>query len=228
MKNYYLEHILESYYSKGYTSFLNGEKYLQVKSKIPSNTYNIFKPYNDANKVIIYKKEIPDIVLCKITCNTEIKHQIILKELFNMGLKEDMFGDIIIDNNIAYIYIFNHLYEDILYNFKLYNTEVINIEKINLEELSNYEPKYQDIKIIVSSLRMDNIISKITNDSRKSILERFKNKEIIKNYQVITKYTTNLQVGDIFSIRKYGKYRFDRIEKITKSGGYIINIRKYL
>ena len=117
---------------------------------------------------------------------------------------------------------------DLGYNFKLYNIEVINIEKINLEELSNYEPKYKDIKIIVSSLRMDNIISKITNDSRKFILERFKNKEIIKNYQVITKYTTNLQVGDIFSIRKYGKYRFDRIEKITKSGGYIINIRKYL
>lgn len=228
MKNYYLDHILESYYTKGYTAFLNGEKYLQVKNKLPSNTYNIFKPFNDANKVIIYKSDIPDITLCKISCNTNIKHQIILKELFNMGLKEDMFGDIIIDNNIAYLYIFSHLYEDILYNFKLYNIEINKIERIDLDYLSNYEPRYKEIEIIVSSLRMDNIVSKITNDSRKSILERFKNKDIVKNYQIITKYTTSLQEGDIFSIRRYGKYKFNKVIKETKSGGYIISILKYL
>ena len=94
--------------------------------------------------------------------------------------------------------------------------------------LSEYQVQYEELGILVSSLRIDNIVSSITNDSRKSILERFKNKDVILNYDVVTKASITLEENDVFSIRHYGKYRFNGIIKSTKKGGYIISISKYL
>ena len=226
--NYNIEHIIESFYKEGQTSFISNEDYTKIKNRIPKNKYKIYKPYKDSNKIILYDKEIPEVILCKIECNSLIKHQIVLKELFNLGLKDDTFGDIIVDNNIAYIYILESLYEYIKYNFTLYNIGINSLDSIPLDYLEDYENKYEEIELLVSSLRIDNIVSRITNDSRKSIIERFKNKEIIKNKEVVTKYTTTLKENDIFSIRRYGKYRFNKIIKNTKKGSLIISISKYI
>jgi RNA-binding protein YlmH len=151
----------------------------------------------------------------------------ILKELFNLGFKEDTFGDIIIDDNIAYIYIFSEIFTDIKYNFNLNKISIKEIELIDKDYLSDYQVKYEELELLVSSLRIDNVISSITNDSRKSILERFKNKEIILNYDVVNKYSINLSPNDVFSIRKYGKYKYNGIIKNTKKDGYIISVSKY-
>lgn len=228
MKNdYNIDRIIDSFYSKGNTKFLNSKEYLQVKNKIPKSLQKTYYPYVDANKIIIYKKDIPDIAICKITFNSPIRHPMILKELFNLGFKEDTFGDIIIEDNIAYIYIFYEIFTDIKYNFNLNKISIKEIELIDKAYLSDYQVKYEELELLVSSLRIDNVISSITNDSRKSILERFKNKEIILNYDVVNKYSINLSPNDVFSIRKYGKYKYNGIIKNTKKGGYIISVSKY-
>ncbi len=229
MKNdYNINHILDSFYSKGSTKFLNPKEYLQVKNKLPKNIQKIYKPYKDATKVIIYKKEIPNIVICKIIFNSEVKHSMVLKELFILGLKEETFGDIIIEENIAYIYLLEELYDYVYYNFSLNKISINKIEKIDKDYLAEYEVQFENIELLVSSLRIDNIISSITNDSRKSIMTRFKNKEVILNYDVVTKNSINLEKDDVFSIRRYGKYRFNGIIKDTKKGGFIISISKYI
>ena len=87
--------------------------------------------------------------------------------------------------------------------------------------------EYTRKEYIVSSLRIDNVISTIINESRKNVLEKFKNKEIILNYNDELKPTRVLQINDIFSIRKYGKYKYNGIIKNTKKGGFIIEILMY-
>ena len=138
-KTYNTEHIIDSFYSKGNTKFLNATEFLHVKNRIPKSLQNIYLPFPDASKRIIYKKNIPNICICKITFNSSIKHSMILKELFNLGLKEETYGDIIVDDNIAYVYIFTDLYEDIKYNFTLnrfifffcFNSSTLTIYRFN-------------------------------------------------------------------------------------------------
>ncbi len=226
--NYNIEHIVDSFCKNGYTSFINPSYYNEIKSKIPKKMYKIYKPYEDATKVILYKNNLPDIILCKIEFSNNIRHQAVLKELFVLGLKEDTFGDIITDDRVAYIYILNNMYEYIKYNFEVYNLSIISIDKIDIDYLNDYKNKYEEIELLVSSLRIDNIISSITNDSRKSILDRFKNKDINLNYNPVTKYTIKLSDNDIFSIRKYGKYKYNGIKRKTKNGSLIISISKYI
>ena len=72
------------------------------------------------------------------------------------------------------------------------------------------------------------IVSTITNESRNSVLDKFKNKEIILNHEEEIKPTRILHENDIFSIRRYGKYKFSTIKKATKKGGFIIEILVYI
>lgn len=229
MKNdYNIDRIIDNFYSKGYTKFLNPKEFLLVKNKLPKRTQNIYKPYNEAVKVIIYKKEIPNIIICKITFNSEVKHTMVLKGLFNLGLKEDTFGDIIIMDNIAYIYLLEELYDYVKYNYELNKVSIHSIDKVDKDYLKAYEPKFEKIELLVSSLRIDNVISSITNDSRKSIISRFKDNHILLNYDIVKKNDIYLKDGDVFSIRRIGKFRYNGIIKNTKKGGFIISIYKYI
>lgn len=229
MKNdYNIDRIIDNFYSKGYTKFLNPKEFLLVKNKLPKRTQNIYKPYNEAVKVIIYKKEIPNIIICKITFNSEVKHAMVLKGLFNLGLKENTFGDIIIMDNIAYIYLLEELYDYVKYNYELNKVSINSIDKVDKDFLKAYEPKFEKIELLVSSLRIDNVISSITNDSRKSIISRFKDNHILLNYDIVKKNDIYLKDGDVFSIRRIGKFRYNGIIKNTKKGGFIISIYKYI
>ena len=104
----------------------------------------------------------------------------------------------------------------------------IKIEEIDIEYLENYERKYESHEIIFSSLRIDNVLSKIIKTNREKISDKIKNKEVFLNYEIVTKNSINLKPGDIFSIRKYGKYKFDSIINNTKKSNLIIKYLKYI
>ena len=104
----------------------------------------------------------------------------------------------------------------------------VSIEEIDINELKNYERKYEEIDVIVSSLRIDNVISRIINVNRKEVINKIKNKEVILNYDVLTKGTYILKEEDVFSIRKCGKYKYIGVINTTKKDNLVIKYLKYI
>lgn len=227
MNNNTLNHFIEQLNNRGYTSFLNPLEYKKIKGKVCLKKYNIYYMYKNSTKLILYTKNIPHITLCKIVSSNYLTHPSILREMFNLGIKEEMYGDIIINNNEAYIFLLSQIKDYFIYNFKSHSTDKIIIEEVPLETLKDYEMKFEKLLITVSSIRIDNVISNLISTSRKEILTKFKDKEVVLNYEIHTKYTTTLKEGDVFSIRKFGKYRYEGIIKQNKKGNYIIKISKY-
>lgn len=225
--NYQSEKIIDSLYNKGYTNFLTIKDFMMVKNKIKKEEYNIYELYKDSEKLILYTKKEPNIKLLKIDSVKEIRHQDILGKIFSLGIENDMFGDIIKLNNKFYIFIFEHLAEYLKYNFTEINKNKITITETNLSEKENFIRNYETTEYIVSSLRIDNVVSTIIKESRNKVIERFKNSEIILNSEEQRKSTKILKENDIFSIRKKGKYKFSKILKRTKKNGYIIEILVY-
>lgn len=225
--NYNIEKIIDALYNKGYTNFLTQKELMLVKNKLNKNEYNIFYSYEECSKVILYKSSPPDIKLYKIVSQTELRHQDIMGTIFSLGIKEDIFGDITKYQNDFYIFLLPHLAEYFKYNLTEIRNNKIELIEVSIELKEKFKQEYIRKEYIVSSLRIDNVISTIINTSRNTVLEKFQNKEIILNYDENIKPTRTLKENDVFSIRKYGKYKFSKVLKNTKKGGFIIEILMY-
>ena len=120
------------------------------------------------------------------------------------------------------------IYYLIINDFKFVGNKNITIEEVPLDTLDNYSRNYLEIEFIVSSLRIDTIISRIVGVSRDKTRNFIKRKDVVVNYDIITNGNYILKDGDVFSIRKFGKYKFMGVVKKTKKDNYIIKINKYL
>lgn len=210
------------------TNFLDPQTLKNVISKLKGYNYKIYMPYNESEKKILYVKDIPKIRLLEIESYDKLAHRNILGSLMSLNIDNELFGDIIITNGHYYIMIVDSIYDYILNNFTMIGNFHIKLKEVNLDILDNYERKYQEIEFIVSSLRIDNVISSIIGTSREQIKEKFQNEQIVLNYDVCHKTDYTLKEKDVFSIRKYGKYRYIGIIKDTKKGNYLIKCNKYI
>ena len=225
-KMYLVEKTINKLYTCGYTFFLNPRDLNEVISHLKKNSYQIFKPHKHSEKNIIYTKE-PKIILFEIKTNNILRHQDILGSLFSLKIDDGLFGDIIIIRNKYYFYTFENMKDFFKLEFTKIGKSNINLEEKELSLLENYAPKYEMIKIVTPSLRIDSIIAKIIHTNRDKIKELIKDKDIIYNYDLLKNGAKILKVGDVFSIRKHGKYKFDSVITNTKKENLIINILKY-
>lgn len=210
------------------TQFLDGRELKIVTGKLKKNEYNIYYPYKDSEKVMLYTGKVPKVKLFKIYTVENIRHQDILGSLFSLNIDSSYFGDIVLYNGYYYVFVSKDLALYIKDNLKMVGNKKVSLEEVDLSVLVNYERKYEEKEIIVSSLRIDNIISGIINTSRKVALDKIKNKEVIVNYDVMNKNSYILKENDIFSIRRYGKYKFVGIVKSTKKNNFIVSYLKYI
>lgn len=225
--NVFIKNNIEKVIRGEYTDFLDPIERKTIIGLLNKKhiSYQEFIPYKDATKTIICQS-YPKVSLLKINSKIPLKHNEILGALFSHNIVPNKYGDIIIDDN-QYIIILDSIKKYLLLNFKEIGNNHISLEEINLNEISNYEVKYEEKELVVSSLRLDNLVSHLTNKSRNGVDEMFKSKYILVNYLITNKKTYIVKDNDIISIRHYGKYLFKEIIKKTAKGHYIIKICKY-
>ena len=230
MKNnvYKIDNNIQKIMSGKYTYFLDEKEFKEISYKLKNKNYEIYKPYKDSEKLILYNNEIPDVSLYKINCIDKLRHQDILGSIMNLGISSSYLGDIIIDNYNYYFYLISTLDNFIKDNLNKIGSKFITLEKIDIKLLESYERKYEENEIIVSSLRIDNVISKIINTNRKEVLNKIKEKQVILNYDILTKNEYVLKENDIFSIRKHGKYKFVSVVNNTKKNNLVIKYLRYI
>ena len=200
--SYIIDKHIEKLYKYGYTDFLLPNEFLQVKNKLKKTEYNVYKPYIDSEKVILYRKIKPEIVLYKIISSETLRHQDILGTLFSLNLSIYVYGDIVIDDGNYYLFVLPVISKYLESNLINIRNVPITLEKEDLSVIANYQRKYEKIEIQVSSLRIDVILSKITRLSRNSINEKIKSNEIYLNYNILTNNSYIIKENDIFSIKK--------------------------
>ena len=225
-KMYLVEKTLNKLYNNGYTFFLNPKDLKEVTNHLKKNSYEILKSNEYSEKNIIYLKK-PEIVLLEIKVNAKLRHQDILGSLFSLKIDDGLFGDILIINGKYYFYTFKEMKTFFEMEFTKIGKNNIKLEEKELNYLDSYEPEFEEMKIITSSLRIDAIIAKVIHTNRDGIKDLIKDKKITYNYELLKNGTKTLKIGDVFSVRKYGKYRFESIEANTKKDNLIIKIFKY-
>ncbi len=226
--HYKIKNSIEKLLDEKSTLFLDKKEQKQIQRILKKKQYQIFIPYEDADKVILYKESLPNIVLFKIKCPEKIRHQDVLGSVLSLGIDSSYIGDIVFYQGSFYIYVLNEISTFLKNNWINIAKYKIKLIEEDLSVLKDYKKEYEELEIQVSSLRVDNVLSSLCNLSRKQISEKIKNKEVFVNEEILTKNFCFLKENDTFSIRKYGKFKYKNIKKETKKQKLIIEVLKYI
>ena len=225
---YYVEKNLTRLSHGQHTFFLDPKELNEVIYKLKKNEYSIYYPYKDSEKNIIYNRNVPKVILYEIVCNVELRHQDILGSIYALNISGELFGDVLIIDGHYYVYILDIVRNYFETNFLIVKNSRIELREISIDTFKDYERSYKEEIHIVSSNRIDTVISSIIHTGRNNINDKIKKKEIILNYDFLKSVSYKLRDGDTFSIKKIGKFKYNGIIKNTKSNNLIISIYKYL
>lgn len=162
-------------------------------------------------------------------CLENYEHKIYLGGCIKLGVKREKIGDIVVFENGADIIISKEIEKFLISNLQGLNRfKNSKIETIKLNEITEKVQKYKDMKIIVSSLRLDNVVAELARTSRSKALEMLNQERVFINYKNEAK-PTKLVVGkDLVTIRGKGKFIIDEIEGNTRSGKVIVLVKKFV
>ena len=225
---YQIQKNINRLYNGQSSFFLDPREQELMKSRLKKNEYKIFKPYKDSEKNIFYTNELPNIILYEIKCRRELKHQEILGSIYALNINSELFGDILIIDNHYYVYVLALARNYFENYFTMVGNSNIELIERDLSLLEDYERSYEILELNVSSERIDTVISSLINTGRSAIKDKQKDKEILLNYELVKDISKTFKIGDIFSIRRYGKYKYMGIKKTTKSSHYIVIVYKYV
>lgn len=230
------------------TDFLDVRQKLLLEKVLKSNkieNYIIFGGFEDAERTTIifypekWNKEIveknyPSVMqIIEILLPNDLKgkytHRDYLGGLMKLGLKREKIGDIVVWKEGAHIIVLNEIVpflEQHLSTLTRFQKSQISIKR--MDEIHKCIINKEEIEIIVSSARLDNVVSELCKTSRTKAEEIIKAERVFVNYEVVTKDSKTINVGDKITIR--GKGKFEIIEQVgnTKKGRYILKVEKYI
>ncbi len=190
-------------------------------------TYQVYSYFGITDRVI-FSKNRPKITILEIITTETFTHQMLLGSFFSLQIDSKILGDFIHYQNKYYMYFDAKYKKYILENFRKVGKYSIMLKEVHIHDIQDYKPQLKKEVILVSSYRLDSIISKITGYSRSKVKELFSNgwvrymDEEIYNGNIVTKE------NDIFSIRKFGKYQIGSLQGKTKSDKYALEVKKYM
>ena len=229
------DNVLDKYYSylsnkrKTSTNFFNSFDIDKITRFLDNKNieYGVYDKYPFLEKKIIYFGEYDNyITIFKAKKSDKIKHSNILGTLFSLGLNDDVIGDIIVMDDYFYLTTLTRLSSFIKNNLTIINGE--RIELLEETDIVLNKDRFLKMKLLVSSMRVDTIVSKITNTNRLKVNSMIKDNIILVNYNTVKSSSLILKNNDILSIRKYGKYIIKNIIGTTKKNNLVLEIEKYI
>lgn len=156
-------------------------------------------------------------------------HRDYLGGAIKLGIRREKVGDIVVDDEGADIIVLDKISKFLIQNLNsLTRFSMSEITEENIENLRQVEIRKQEVKIIVSSLRLDNIVSELARCSRSKAEQILETERVFINGQNETKKTKQVKQGDIVTIRGKGRFEIKEFVGNTRSGRYVVLIEKFV
>ena len=227
-----------------YSDFLNeNEKNIIQKNMNLDNFFFYGVNENADREILVFypekineelaRKNLKDIIaIIRINLPNDMKgkfeHRNYLSALMKIGLERERIGDILVDDNGADIITFESNKNYIIQSLsELTRFRKSKIELINIDQIRKKEDKFENTTIIVSSMRVDNIIAELAKCSRNKAEELIESERVYINYEAICKNSKIVNVGDVVTIRGKGKFIIDGLVRNTRGERLVLKVRKY-
>ena len=233
------------------------ENYIKLMEKIDTVVYsNEFFSLNEINKIqkakinyslkglnedsekkviAFYPKDFPEEYLnfpvkyfkiIKKSKFINLEHKHYLGNILGLGIKREILGDLIVKNDECYGIILENMFDFLKENLLRINSSPVEIIEIGENEVPQNE--FKELNIRLSSLRLDSLVSELTNLSRASSVNYIDLGNVQVNYEIQREKSYRISVGDTVIIKKYGKFRIEEENGLTKKDKVKLIVRKYI
>lgn len=175
-----------------------------------------------------YNEEYP-LKILKIKANAKfrnIKHKDFLGSIMALGIERNKIGDLIKRDDEAYLAVHDDIKDYILFNLDKVAKCPCSVSEVGLDE-EFPEIEFEEEVILVASLRLDNIVCKLTNMSRVKAQEYINLGKVLLDYAKVTDKSKEVKKDDRVTIRGYGKFIVGDVIGNSKSGKFKVIIKKY-
>ena len=156
-----------------------------------------------------------------------IEHRNILGSITHLGINREKVGEIIKVDGYWYVYCLKPIGTFLFSNGLKFSGQDLKIEILNENFIPLNFRKYEDERIIVSSLRLDCFVKELARTSREIAQKFIKSGNVNLNYDECKDFDKKINENDIISIRKEGKFKVDSLGGLTKKNKYVVNIKRY-
>lgn len=201
-------------------------------------TLNVFYNggYADAERIraIIIQKGEPEpsieefeIGVVKVVLKSEIKeitHRHVLGTLMSFGIKREVVGDILINDDSIYIFTTTDMQEFIKDNLYKINGIGVDSQIVEISEVIKHDTSVEKL-INTPSLRLDAVIAKTLNKARGDAVELIEKGLVQINHVETSNNSYFLKPNDLISIRHFGRIEFIEVVNTTKKDRLVIKVK---
>jgi len=226
----------EKYYTTMHTEFLDPAQIAQAQPLLIGVPHIFEGGYEEAERKVLFvmpdeytEPDIDDavcVIRISVSGNKPLSHRDYLGSVLGLGLRRDRIGDLIVYENGCDMVVLEEISGYIMQNLTKIARQNAKCVKRSLKELRRAQVEYEEDTLIVSSLRLDCVISAAYNLSRKDAADKINADRVQINHAVCNNISKTVNQGDTISLRGGGRFKLESIDGTTKKGRTVITIKK--
>lgn len=219
-----------------FLGFLSAEESVLVSKRFKNQNvkFSLFGGFDGALRVMLCCKpdwcDEPSYPITALTVDFppsfQLSHRDFLGSVLGLGLKREAVGDILIEQGRAVLFLSQDIAKYVMDNLTKVGRCGVKISEgfcLPLPQVA----LMRENSVTVASLRLDCVVSAISNCSRNTAAEFIESGLVSVNSVISQKSTKAIQCGDIISVRHKGKFAIVSCESVTKKGRIVLNYKSY-
>jgi RNA-binding protein YlmH len=233
-------------YSQGryiYTDFLNASElsqFYEMEGQLTYVPHKVFGGMEESERCVV---RFGDAEMCgyeeafPIACirmeplmqkfADSLSHRDFLGALMNLGITREKLGDIIIQDNVGYLFCLSSISDYIIDNLSFVKHTHIRCSLCQASD-SLSAKELREVQLIVSSNRADAAVARLYKLSREQALILFREKKVFLNGRVLENNSQTLKPEDVLSVRGHGKFIFRSQGGTTQKGRLYVTVAEYI
>ncbi|KRM68639.1 RNA-binding protein [Apilactobacillus ozensis] len=204
---YILETIINSYDELKFQSYGGFDDAEMTRTLIYPNYY---EPDNSDFEVVLCEIKYPEKF-------STIHHSQVLGSLMGLGINRNTIGDIISDGDRWQFFCSKEIYNYISLNLNKIGKINVSVDYVNFSSKIKHKlDNSQNVFCILTSLRIDNVLSSVFHLSRKDSKNLVSHNLVHFNWQLLDKPDFEISLKDVVSVRGYGRFKIVSLDGITK------------
>jgi RNA-binding protein YlmH len=158
----------------------------------------------------------------------ELQHRDYLGAIMSLGVKREKFGDMILKDNSCYAAVCEDISDYIRDNLDYIGKCPCIVELLQEFDVQNLSAKYERIVVFSTSMRLDCVVSALTNVSRAGAVDLIHGGKILLDYAEVSEKDRIVQEDSVITIRGFGKFKVEEQVGATQKGRLKLSIKKYM